>query len=129
MNFVRKTGKKHAIFFLYVLLFLLGHCFLVASFFNAVAAARNLMNRSISQGKSSSSQWLKILFKKSHFYNFARENFLRLWEKNEGKLLQEIFWQFRLEMRLFGDIFKQCVFHATNLSRRTIRCLRHIHKF
>ena len=40
-----------------------------------------------------------------------------------------MFWQFRLEMRLFGDIFKQCVFHATNLSRRTIRCLRHIHKF
>ena len=32
-------------------------------------------------------------------------------------------------MRLFWDIFKQCVFHATNLSRRTIRCLRHIHKF
>ena len=52
------------------------------------------------------------------FYHYGKKQF-------GGKM----FWQFRLEMRLFGDIFKQCVFHATNLSRRTIRCLRHIHKF
>ena len=35
------------------------------------------------------------------------------------------------KMRLFWRLFNYCViiFHATNLCRRTIRCLGHIHKF
>ena len=49
--------------------------------------------------------------------NFVENETLKLW----------ISWK----MRLFWWLFNYCViiFHATNLCRRTIRCLGHIHKF
>ena len=70
--------------------------------------------------------------------NFVKNDILKLWILSKMRLWKCEFCEIEnceslcsYKMRLFWWLFNYCViiFHATNLCRRTIRCLGHIHKF